>query len=301
VVDEASMVDLGLMRALLDALPDPAERRMALVLVGDADQLPSVGAGRVLRDIIDSGAVPVVRLERVYRQGAESGILDAAAAIHSGAVPTSGQHAPYDDMFLIERDDAERAVATLLTVVGERLPARGFDALDDVQVLTPTRKGPLGAEGLNRALQARLNPTGAPVKRAGQEFRHGDRVICTRNRYDVEIFNGDVGRVRTSATDGLLVTFDGRDVLWEWSELGSLELAYAITIHKSQGSEYPAAVVLLHHSHGIMLRRNLFYTAITRAKGFLCVIGSRRAWERAVQQRGGDERYTGLAIRLSAP
>jgi exodeoxyribonuclease V alpha subunit len=297
VVDEVSMVDLPLMAALLAALP---EGPFPLVLVGDADQLPSVGPGQVLRDLIDSGVVPVARLTRVYRQGRDSGILEAATAIHAGRVPASGENAPFDDCFLLERDPPDRAVETILAVVGDRLAAKGFDPLDAVQVLTPTRRGPLGTEGLNRVLQERLNPDGRAIQRGRRSFRVGDRVICTRNRYDVEVFNGDTGRVLDADRSGLVVDFDGRRVDWSWDELGSLELAYAITVHKSQGSEYPAVVLALHPSHGIMLRRNLFYTAVTRARRFLCVVGARRAWARAVGQAGGDERHTRLAARLRA-
>jgi len=295
IVDEVSMVDLSLMRALLDALPPGP---FALVLVGDADQLPSVGPGQVLRDLIDSERIPVARLTRVYRQGRDSGILQAARAVHLGQVPISGEQAGFDDCFLIERQDSRRAVDTVLAVVAERLPDKGFDPLTDVQVLTPVRRGALGTRGLNEVLQQRLNPDGQAIERGKRSFRVGDRVICTRNRYDVEVFNGDTGRVLHADKDGLMVDFDGRRVSWPWDELGSLELAYAITVHKSQGSEYPAVVLVLHPSHGIMLRRNLFYTAVTRASRFLCVIGAHRAWARAVSQAGGDERHSRLAHRL---
>lgn len=295
VIDEVSMVDLPLMAAVLGALP---ASRFPLVLVGDADQLPSVGPGQVLRDVIASGVVPVARLTRVYRQGRDSGILEAASAILAGQVPQSGEHAGFDDCFLLDRGDAQRAVDTVLAVVADRLPANGHDPLVDVQVLTPTRRGALGTQGLNEVLQQRLNPHGREIKRGNRAFRVGDRVICTRNRYDVEVFNGDTGRVVDADKTGLVVDFDGRRVDWVWEELGSLELAYAITVHKSQGSEYPAVVLVLHPSHGIMLRRNLFYTAVTRAKKFLCVVGAQRAWGRAVGFAGGDERHTRLAERL---
>lgn len=295
VIDEVSMVDLPLMAATLQALPD---HPVPLVLVGDADQLPSVGPGQVLHDLIASGAVPVARLHRVYRQGEGSGILDAAARIQAGELPVSGEQAPFEDCFLLERPDVDRAVDTLLTVVAERLPARGFDPLVDVQVLTPVRRGPLGTEGLNAVLQARLNPDGNEIKRGGRAFRVGDRVICTRNRYDVEVFNGDVGRVLGADRHGLTLIFEGRRVPWVWEELSSLELAYAITVHKSQGSEYRAVVLALHPAHGIMLRRTLFYTAVTRAREFLCVVGAARAWARAIGETGGEERLTRLADRL---
>lgn len=296
VIDEVSMVDLPLMEALMRALPPEP---IPIVLVGDADQLPSVGPGQILHDLIFSDAVPVVRLHRVYRQGEGSGILEAAASILTGQVPRSGERAPWEDCFLLERQDPDRAVETLLTVVSERLPALGFEVPDQVQVLTPVRRGALGTEGLNRVLQARLNPDGREISRGGRSFREGDRVICTRNRYDVEVFNGDVGKVLGADRSGLRIDFEGRRIDWAWEELSSLELAYAITVHKSQGSEYPAVVLALHPSHGIMLRRTLFYTAVTRARDFLCVVGSNRAWRRAVDQARGEERLTQLAARIA--
>ena len=298
VVDEVSMVDLELMQAVLHALPFD-HPSLSLVLVGDADQLPSVGAGQVLRDLVASGRVPTVRLSTIHRQAADSGIVVAAGAIHRGAVPTSGERSGHRDVFLLDRPDADAALATLVQVVHQRLPANGFDPFDHVQVLAPTRRGPLGTERLNRVLQDVLNPDGQELVRGERRYRVGDRVMCTRNRYDVEVFNGDVGRVRRVDGKALLVDFDGRRVEWARDDLGLLDLAYAVTVHKSQGSEYPAVVLALHGAHGVMLRRNLFYTAATRAKRFLCVVGQRRAWERAVGARGGDERRTALAERLS--
>jgi exodeoxyribonuclease V alpha subunit len=297
VVDEASMVDLPLAAALLGALPGVG-KPFSLVFVGDADQLPSVGPGQVLRDLIRSGRVPVIRLERVFRQGAASGILEAAARVHRGEVPVSGEFSGAADYFQIVRDDAERAVETVAAVVAERLPAKGFSPLDDVQVLAPTRKGPLGTENLNRVLQGRLNPNGAPIQRGDREFRVGDRVLCTKNRYDVEVFNGDTGRVLSADRSGCQIDFDGRKVAFGWDDLAMLDLAYAVTVHKSQGSEYPAVVLVLHSSHSVMLKRNLFYTAVTRAKRFLCLVGAPRAWERAAATADGGDRSTALAERL---
>ncbi len=298
VVDEASMVDLPLMASLVEALPDETERAFSVVLVGDADQLPSVGPGQVLRDIIDSGTVPVVRLQRIYRQAQESGIVEAAASIHTGVVPRSGESAGYKDFFAVPRRDPERARESLLHIVSQRLPANGFDARTDVQVLAPTRRGPLGTQTLNRELQLALNPDGAVLSKRNAEFRAGDRVLCIRNRYDVDVFNGDVGLVKDQFSGGLLVDFDGREVEWKWDELPMLDLAYAMTVHKSQGSEYPAVVLALDRSHGIMLRRNLFYTAVTRARRFMCIIGDPVGWERAARTVGDDRRFTALAQRL---
>jgi exodeoxyribonuclease V alpha subunit len=295
VIDEASMVDVALLCAVTDALP--VERSPRLILVGDVDQLPSVGPGQVLRDLVASGVIPVARLQQVHRQQEGSAILVAAAAIREGRVPPDGA-----DTFLLPRPDAEDAVRTLLKVVGERLPARGF-AADDIQVLTPTRRGVLGTERLNAELQRVANPGGEGIpelRRGEQTIRLGDRVICTKNRYDLEVFNGDTGRVTSVTAAGLTVDFDGRAVAFDREDLGNLDLAYALTVHKSQGSEYGAVVVALHGSAGLLLRRNLFYTAVTRARRFLCVVGSPDAWGRAVRQVGGDDRNTGLAERLRA-
>lgn len=299
VIDEVSMVDLELMASVLDACPWPAEA-FHLVLVGDADQLPSVGPGQVLGDILASDTIRVSRLSTVHRQGLDSGIIVAASEILGGQVPVSGERRDRDDVYLLPRLDADQARETLLTVVADRLPTKGFSPADDVQVLAPTKRGPLGTERLNLALQARLNPSGPELKRKDTVWRLGDRVICVKNRYDVEIFNGDVGRITHVRTDGLTIDFDGREVDWARDDLDLLDLAYAITVHKSQGSEYPAVVLALHGSHGLMLRRRLFYTAITRARQFLCVVGSPKAWHRAVGEVGGDERHTALSERLRA-
>jgi exodeoxyribonuclease V alpha subunit len=295
VVDEASMLDLPLFAALIDALPPPP---FSLVLVGDADQLPSVGPGQVLRDLLASGLVPTARLSQIFRQGADSGIIAAAWQIHRGCLPSVRSAA--EDFFLVSREDADRARDTVTEIVAVRLAARGFDPRQDVQVLTPTRKGPVGAESLNRALQQRLNPDGAPVRQNDREFRIGDRVLCTKNRYDVEVWNGDVGRVLGADKEGLIVGFDERRVPWGWEDFQWLDLAYAVTVHKAQGSEYPAVVLALHASHGMMLRRNLFYTAVTRAQRFLCVVGSPKAWQRAVDSTADDRRHTTLASRITS-
>jgi exodeoxyribonuclease V alpha subunit len=298
VVDEASMIDVPLMAALLEAVPLRPD--VGLVLVGDVDQLPSVGPGQILRDLIASGVVPVARLETLHRQAEGSGLVRAAREVLDGRVPASGEATGARDVFLLVRKDPEAALQSVLKVVAERLPANGFDPRSDVQVLAPTRRGPLGTERLNAELQARMNPEGPALIRGERTWRVGDRVLCTRNRYDVEVFNGDVGRIVEAREDGLVVDFDGRKVPWDREELGLLDLAYAITVHKSQGSEYPAVVLALHDSHGIMLRRNLFYTAITRPKRFLCVVGSHEAWARAARSSGGDDRNTRLAERLRA-
>ena len=300
LVDEASMVDLRLMQSLLRALPPGAR----LVLVGDADQLPSVGAGRVLADVIASGVVPVATLREVFRQAAGSGIVRNAWRVNEGALPVSSEREEgvARDLFVVHRADVAEARDTLLEVVSRRLPRLGFDPLREVQVLTPMHSGPLGTAALNEALQALLNPTGPTLVRNGRTLRQGDRVLQVRNNYDLDVFNGDVGRVTTVTDNGVVVDFgderEKNEVAITGEDLSDLELAWAISIHKSQGSEYPAVVIALHRAHRVMLRRNLLYTAITRAKRFCCLVGDPWAIDQACQERGGDERWTGLAQAL---
>ncbi len=295
LIDEASMVDVRLMSSLVSALPEGCR----LVLVGDADQLPSVGAGRVLADIIASGQVPVCTLTEVYRQAQDSGIIRNAHRVNLGESPVSGEREEgIDDFFEIHRGDPAEAQATILQIVTQRLRDRGFDPRRDVQVLTPMHSGGLGTQALNQALQAALNPDGNHVRRGPKVYREGDRVIQLRNDYDNDIFNGDVGTIVRAGGGVLTVDFDGRVVSLRGEALGDIDLAYAISIHKSQGSEYPAVVVALHRAHFVMLRRNLLYTAMTRAQRFCCVVGDRWAIRTAVATRGGDERWTRLSERL---
>lgn len=299
LVDEASMVDLQLMEALCEALPVGAR----LVLVGDADQLPSVGAGQVLADCIASGALAVSTLHQVYRQAQDSGIVRNAWRIQAGQEPISAeretQQGLRQDFFLVPRLRPHDAIQTLIKVVQERLPTLGFKPLEDVQVLTPMHRGPLGSIALNAALQQALNPSGESFTRGHKTLRVGDRVIQTRNDYDNDIFNGDVGRVHAMASGGVEVDFDGRKVALVGEQVDQLDLAYAISIHKSQGSEYPAVLLMLDTAHFVMLRRNLVYTGVTRAQRFCAVLGNPRALRIAVQKDGGGERYTGLAQRLA--
>jgi exodeoxyribonuclease V alpha subunit len=300
LVDEASMVDIRLMAALLGAISDGTR----LVLVGDADQLPSVGAGRVLGDLIRSGDIPVATLSEVYRQAADSGIVRNAWRVNQGEVPVSGEReAPRSgggapDFFVLDRDDAHAAQRTVIEVVANRVKRLGFDPLTDVQVLTPMHNGPLGTVALNERMQAALNPDGDSLTRGNRVFRAGDRVIQVKNDYDNDIFNGDTGRVVTAGSGGLIVDFDGREIALTGEALDVIEPAWAISIHKSQGSEYRAVVVVLHRAHRIMLRRNLLYTAMTRAREFCCVVGDRWALQTAVQTAGGVSRWTRLADRL---
>ena len=298
LVDEASMVDLALMESLVRALPGDCR----LILVGDADQLPSVGAGRVLGDLIESGVVPVVSLHQVYRQAEDSGIVRNAHRVLKGLPPVSSERepevVPRQDFFVLRREDSWELRETLLKVVNENLRRKGFDPRSDVQVLTPMHKGPLGSRALNRALQDLLNPQGRELVRGEKVLRVGDRVIQVRNDYDNDIFNGDVGTITGIEAAAVTVEFDGREVALVGEQLDQVELAYAISIHKSQGSEYPAVVVAMHTGHHVMLRRNLLYTAMTRAKDFCCLMVHPMALRRAVRERGGEQRWTGLCERL---
>lgn len=297
VVDETSMLDIHLAHDLLRAVPD----RMRVVLVGDDDQLPSVGPGRVLGDLIDSGAVPVARLSEVFRQKKDSGIVHAAHSVLEGQVPV--QEEEVKDFFLIEARDANHARALVVRMLTERIPAAfGLDPIHDVQVLCPMYRGGCGADALNAALQSALNPTGPDEHQRGdRSFRVGDKVMQTRNDYDLDLFNGDVGRIDAVDTIGsrLRVDFEGRKIDVPFGSLDQLVQAYAITVHRSQGSEYPAVIVPVLNEHSVMLRRNLLYTALTRGKRLVVLVGQSRALEMTVGKDSGDERHTGLARRLA--
>lgn len=295
IVDEASMVDLSLFSCLVDALQEGTR----LVLVGDVDQLPSVGPGRVLQDIIQSGVVPVARLDVVFRQDETGGIVRNAHGLLRGQVPV-GATDPSGDFFIIQRDDPMAALRTAVHLVTERIPNRWkLKPGQDIQLLTPMRKGSCGAEAANLALRSVLNPSAeqADNPRPGP----GDRVMQIRNDYDKDVFNGDAGWVlgRGPEGKGLRVRFDDeREVDYAGDELDQLQLAYAITIHKSQGSEYPAVVIPILTQHYRMLQRNLLYTAITRGKQVVILVGSSKAIEIAVGNAQVAERWTGLAARI---
>ena len=299
VVDETSMVDVPLMRALLRALPDPA----ALLLVGDVDQLPSVGPGQVLADIIGSGAVPVVRLTEVFRQAAESRIIVNAHRINQGLMP---ELAPVDggDFYFVDAANPEEGVRKLLAIVQERIPKRfGFDPIRDIQVLCPMNRGGLGARSLNIELQTALNPPGEiRIDRFGWTFCPGDKVMQVENDYDKEVYNGDLGIVsHIEMEEGeLTVNFDGRELIYGFGELDELVLAYATTIHKSQGSEYPAVVIPLSTQHYPMLQRNLVYTGVTRGKRLVVLVGQRRALAIAVKGARARRRWSKLREWLVA-
>ncbi len=298
LVDEASMIDLALAASLTAALPSQA----TLILVGDIDQLPSVGPGQVLGDLIVCPKVTVVRLSHIFRQGGGSRIVEGAHRILRGLLPETATslEEPGADYFFISRDDPDDARATIEALVAERIPARfGFDPLVDIQVLAPMHRGELGTAGLNQLLQQRLNPSGAPVP-AGRGLRVGDRVLQTRNNYDLQIFNGDLGRIRGHDPEEaiLRVDFDGREVEIEAPDLEDLTLAYCCSVHKSQGSEYPCVVLALHTQHYVMLQRNLLYTAITRGRRLVVVVGNRRALALAVRNAKASQRNSRLVERL---
>jgi exodeoxyribonuclease V alpha subunit len=292
------MVDVPLMRALLRALPDQA----ALLLVGDVDQLPSVGPGQVLADIIASGAVPVVRLTEVFRQAAESRIIVNAHHINQGSMP---ELAPGDggDFFFVDAADPEEGVRKLLAIVRERIPKRfGLDPIHDIQVLCPMNRGGLGARSLNIELQTALNPPGETrIERFGWTFCPGDKVMQVENDYDKEVYNGDLGIVsHIEMEEGeLIVDFDGRELIYGFGELDELVLAYATTIHKSQGSEYPAVVIPLSTQHYPMLQRNLVYTGVTRGKRLVVLVGQRKALAIAVKGARARRRWSKLREWLS--
>ena len=300
VIDEASMVDVPLMHALLKALPN----RAALLIVGDIDQLPSVGPGQVLADVIDSGAVPVIRLTEVFRQAAASRIITAAHRINKGELPNLEKQPAESDFHFVPADELEEAMAKILDLVRERIPRRfGLDAIRDIQVLCPMNRGGLGARSLNLELQKALNPPGAErLDKFGWTFCPKDKVMQIENDYEKEVYNGDIGFVTKVDAEAqeLCVSFDGRDVIYGSGELDNLVLAYAITVHKSQGSEYPAVVLPLSTQHYPMLQRNLFYTGLTRGKHLVIIVGQRKAAAIAVRNASGRRRWTKLRDWLSA-
>ena len=299
IVDEASMIDVPLMASLVAAVPTAAQ----LVLVGDVDQLPSVGPGRVLHDVIASRAATVVRLTEIFRQAAASAIIVAAHRVNQGEMPDLSAREG-SDFFFIDRDEAADVLATVCEVVAERIPRRfGLDPLADVQVLTPMHRGEVGAQRLNAELQARLNPpkTGGPeLQRGARTMRPGDRVMQLKNDYDKEVWNGDVGRiVEVVGGTGLVVEIDGRRIPYDAGELDQITHAYALSVHKSQGSEYPAVVLPLTTQHFMLLQRNLLYTALTRGKRLVVLIGSRKALFMAVRNDETRQRWSWLAKRIS--
>ncbi|MEG2415523.1 MAG: AAA family ATPase, partial [Kiritimatiellia bacterium] len=276
IVDEASMLDGTLMRKFLEALPDDA----VLIIVGDTDQLPSVGAGNVLADLIASDVVPFVRLSTIFRQDVSGYIVRNAYHVNAGEpfeLPPSGAES---DFYFMEAQDPEKMKEMMLRMLLQRIPNKfHLDPLHDVQILTPMRRGELGTEQLNILIQSQMNPQGASLQRGNTAFRRQDRVMQISNDYDKEVFNGDIGIIKEVDTieRTLLVDFDGRFVEYKQDELDELVLAYATSIHKSQGSEYAAVIILLHTQHFKLLQKNLLYTAMTRGKRLVVIIGTAKA------------------------
>ena len=296
MVDEASMVDLELAASLLAAL----NPNCSLLLVGDKDQLPSVGPGSVLKDVIASGLVPVIELRQVYRQSARSAIVANAHKINHGQMPEYSND-PAGDFFFVERNAPEDVAATIKQLVKQRMVGNfGIRDFNDIQVITPMNRGPLGVHALNHELQTLLNPAGREIRVVERRFRIGDRVIQLRNDYEKMIFNGDIGVIRAINTDAgrVEVSFDDTQASYDIGELDELALAYAISVHKSQGSQYPAVVMPLHQTHYLMLRRNLLYTAITRAEKVCVLVGTKSALQQAVRNEEERRRFSRLAERL---
>ena len=295
IVDECSMIDIMLMYNLLKAIPDS----MTVILVGDVDQLPSVGAGNVLRDIIDSDCFPVVRLTRIFRQAQTSRIIMNAHRVNKGQMPdlSNGKNT---DFFFMERETPEDAAATIVELVKTKLSRYYRVAPSEIQVLTPMQRGVVGATNLNQLLQETINPGETGLRRGGYVFRERDKVMQIRNNYDKEVFNGDIGVVeRVDLEDrALFIRFDDRTVEYDSTELDELVLAYATTIHKSQGSEYPIVVMPVLMTHYVMLQRNLIYTGITRAKKGLVIVGTKKALAMAVRTVTVTKRNTKLCDRL---
>ncbi len=294
VVDETSMVDVMLMQALMKAIPDQA----ALLIVGDIDQLPSVGPGQVLADIIASNAVPVVRLTEVFRQAAQSRIITSAHKINQGFIPDLSRPDGDTDFYFVQAEDPETAVQRIVELVKTRIPQRfGLDPIRDIQVLCPMNRGGVGARSLNIELQAVLNPPGErKVERFGWSFAPGDKVMQIENDYDKEVYNGDIGYIDNVDLElgEVTASFDGRAVSYGFGELDTLVPAYAATIHKSQGSEYPAVVIPVLTQHYTMLQRNLLYTGVTRGKKLVVLVGQKKAVAIAVRNVSGRRRWSKL-------
>ena len=297
ILDEVSMIDTVLMHHLTKAIPAFA----TVILVGDINQLPSVGAGNVLNDIIASHVIPVVELNEIFRQARESRIIVNAHKINNGIVPTFDDHVPDNDFYFIQQEDPEKVLEIILELIKERIPRRfDLDPVHDIQVLTPMHKGVVGADNLNTALQKNLNPSQAEIIRGNRNFRVNDKVMQIRNNYDKEVFNGDIGRIADIRPDEneITVLFDGRNVGYEFYELDELVLAYAVSVHKSQGSEYPAVVIPVLPQHYILLQRNLIYTAVTRGRDLVVMVGTLNALAMGIHNDKTQWRFTYLSHRL---
>ncbi len=297
VVDEASMIDTILMHHLLKAIPVHS----AFILVGDVNQLPSVGAGNVLNDIIASEKVAVVRLNEIFRQAQKSRIIVNAHSINNGIVPYTGNPSRNDDFYFIEQEDPQKVLENILQLVASRIPDRfGFHAVDDIQVLSPMHRGVIGAGNLNQELQKALNSEERGVVSGNRSFLVNDKVMQIRNNYDKDVFNGDIGRIQSVSIEQqeVVICFDGRNRVYDFSDLDEIVLAYAISVHKSQGSEYPVVVIPVLTQHYMLLQRNLIYTAVTRGKKLVVMVGTRKALAISVKNNKTQNRYTRLKYRL---
>ena len=301
IIDEASMIDTILMYHLLKAVPATA----SCIFVGDVNQLPSVGPGNVLNDMIACGAVAVVELNEIFRQAKASRIIVNAHRINAGELPAldqSGVFDPNNDFYFIEQDDPQKVLEIILELVSRRIPQRfGFDAIDDIQVLTPMHKGVVGAANLNDQLQSVLNPANGGVVRGDRIYRINDKIMQIRNNYDKEVFNGDIGRIRDIRPEErqLTASFDNRRIVYDFSELDEIVLAYAVSVHKSQGSEYPVVILPILTQHYILLQRNLIYTAVTRGQNLVVMVGSKKALAIGVNNDQTQHRFTRLRERLT--
>ncbi len=300
IIDEASMIDQILMHHLLKAIPYSA----TLIIVGDVNQLPSVGAGNVLNDIIASGIVPVIELTDIFRQARESRIIVNAHKINNGIIPDlepQDTSALKNDFYFIRQEDPEKVLKIIIELVKERIPLRfGFDPFDDIQVLTPMHRGIVGAENLNAKLQKALNPGKDEIIRGSRNYRVNDKVMQIKNNYEKDVFNGDIGRIVgiSDADQEIIISFDGRNILYELSDLDEIILAYAVSVHKSQGSEYPAVIIPVLTQHYILLQRNLIYTAVTRGRELVVMVGTGKALAIGVNNNKTQRRYTYLKRRL---
>jgi exodeoxyribonuclease V alpha subunit len=300
IVDEASMIDTILMHHMLKAVP----HRATFILVGDVNQLPSVGAGYVLNDIIESGSVPVVKLNEIFRQAKDSRIIVNAHKINDGIIPFFKTPAPSDranDFYFIQQENPEKVLEIILELTSKRIPRRfNFDPIEDIQVLTPMHRGVVGAGNLNEKLQEALNPGENIIIRGDRGFRVNDKVMQIKNNYDKEVFNGDIGKITKIIPDeqALVISFDSQEVVYEFADLDEIVLAYAVSVHKSQGSEYPAVVIPILIQHYMLLQRNLIYTAVTRGRSLVVMVGTRKALAIGINNNKTQKRYTYLKQRL---